>query len=106
MEERNPAIYLAQQEQVKEKVPTPHLGPLIDQQQTSFQNLLEEYKDICAESQTKIGRTHLIKHKIITENAEPTAQQAYRCNPKNMKFLREEIAKMEKEGIVQKSVSP
>ena len=78
----------------------------MEQQQSNFQHLLEEYKDICAESQTKIGRTHLIKHKIITGDAEPTAQQAYRCNPKNMNFLKEEIAKMENEEIVQKSVSP
>ena len=73
-EEVNPAVYLAQQEPgVQEKAPILHLGPLIEQQQSNFQHLLEEYKDICAESQTKIGRTHLIKHKIITGDAEPTA---------------------------------
>ena len=85
---------------------TLRLGPLDENQQANFRRLQEDYQDICAKSQTRIGRTHLVKHKIITGDARPIAQAAYRCNPKNMNFLREEITKMEKEGIVRKSVSP
>jgi len=83
-----------------------NLGPLDAHQQTLFTNLLKEYKDLCAKSQTEIGRTDLVKHQIITGEAVPIAQQPYRVNPKNRDFLKQEIAKMETQGIIRKSSSP
>ena len=106
--EENPAIYLAQaapSEEWNNKLDL-HLGPLDHHQQASFQDTMGKYADICAKSQTDIGRTDIIKHQIITGDAHPIKQQAYRCNPKNKDFLKAEIVKMEQQGIVQKSISP
>ena len=104
----NPAIYLAQvqPEEAPQNSVDLNLGPLDAHQQTLFTNLLKEYKDLCAKSQTEIGRTDLVKHQIITGEAVPIAQQPYRVNPKNRDFLKQEIAKMETQGIIRKSSSP
>ena len=64
----------AQTEEMLDETPNLNLGPLDAHQQQLFQNLLGNYKDLCAKSQTEIGRTDLIKHKIIIENALPIAQ--------------------------------
>ncbi|CAB4434013.1 unnamed protein product [Rhizophagus irregularis] len=89
LEESNPAIYLAQAEVYSgEKVnPDLHLGPLDYHQQNQFQQLLRDYADICAKSQTEIGKTNVIRHKIITKDATPISQPPYRCNPKYREFL-------------------
>jgi hypothetical protein len=67
---------------------------------------LGENKDINAESQTEIGRTNLIQHKINTGDAAPIAQTYYRTSLPKEKFLREEIAKLEDAELVRKSKSP
>src|SRR5688572_3137746 len=81
LEASNPAIFLAQVEVYKVN-PDLHLGPLDYHQQNQFQQLLNDYVDICAKSQTEIGRTNVIKYKIITKDATPISQPPYRCNPK------------------------
>ena len=56
VDDENPAIYLAEAEiytNLKEE--KLHLGPLVYEQQVSFNNLIEAYVDICAQSQTQIG---------------------------------------------------
>ena len=75
-------------------------------QQQLFNNLLTSFRDICAKSQTEIGRTNLIKHKIYIGDARPISQAPYRINPKNKEFLKKEIVKMEENGIIRKSCSP
>ena len=67
---------------------------------------MEDYANICAASQTDIGRTNLITHRIHTGDAMPLSQSPYRCNPKNREFLRNEVTKMEKQGLIRKSASP
>src|SRR6266487_1623163 len=81
-EEDNPAVYIAQVAKEEEK------------------------KDICAKNQTDIGRTNITKHKILTGDATPVSQAPYRMNPQKKEFLRQEIANMEKDGIIRKSTSP
>src|SRR3954468_7892722 len=104
----NPAVFLAevQEESDIPKPPKVNLGPLDFHQQNMFQRLLKDYEDICVKSQTKIGRTHVIQHKILTENALPIAQPPYRMNPVKREFLKKEIVKMEAQGIIRKSSSP
>jgi len=68
--------------------------------------MIDKYADICAGSQTKIGHTNFIKHHIITSNATPIAQSAYRSNSRNLAFIKEEIMKMEEQGLIRKSASP
>ncbi len=47
------------------------------QQEIIIWNLIEKYKNILALSQTRIGRTNIIKHKINTGNHESIAQLPY-----------------------------
>ena len=103
--EENPAVFIANVA-TEEEVPPLNLGPLEDHQQQQFQTLMETYNDICAKSQTEIGRTNITKHRIEIENVVPISQTPYRTNPKNKEFLQTEIAKMEANGIVRKSTSP
>jgi hypothetical protein len=107
-ENESPAIYLAQAEVFTGDKPKSdlHLGPLEYHQQTQFQKLLKDYVDICAQSQTQIGRTNIIKHRIITQDAVPISQPPYRCNPKHKQFLQEEVIRMEQQGLIKKSASP
>ncbi|CAB4405679.1 unnamed protein product [Rhizophagus irregularis] len=102
------ALFLAQAEKGNEwnTQKDLHIGPLIDHQQTQFQQVLNNNEDICAKSQTDIGRTGLIKHQIHTGDATPQARSPYRTNPKKKEFLREEIKKLEQQGMIKKSMSP
>ena len=105
----NPAVFLAETAEYaadEEIIPFEQTGPLDYHQQQLFQDLLNEYVDICAKSQTEIGRTTEIKHRIYTGNAMPIAQKPYRTNPENAKFLNEELKKMETNGIIRPSYSP
>ena len=96
---------------MQEEVNTPatpkiNLGPLDYHQQNLFQQVLKEFEDICAKSQTRIGKTHVINHKILTGDAPPVAQPPYRMNPVKREFLKKEIVKMEEQRIIRKSSSP
>src|SRR5581483_10316476 len=112
----NPAIYLATTATTVAEdgitrislpnLPDLHLGPLPAKQQVDFNALIKSYKDICAKSQTEIGNTHIIKHYIPTGNAKPIAKAPYRCNPINRAFLKEEVVKLEQQGLIRKSISP
>ena len=107
----NPAIFLAENEAPNKNKPEEpraehNVGPLTYHQQQSFDNVLRDYSDICAKSQTEIGRTTIIKHRIHVGDALPIAQKPYRLNPENAKFVNEELQKMEANGIVRRSYSP
>src|SRR3984957_18948546 len=80
--------------QVQKEKSDLHLGPLTYEQQNQFDKVLEDYADICATSQTDIGRTNLITHRIHTGDAMPLSQSPYRCNLKNREFLRNEVTKI------------
>jgi hypothetical protein len=82
------------------------LRPLEYNQQTQFQQLLKDYADICAQSQTEIGQTNITKHRIIIQDAVPISQPPYRCNPKYKQFLQEEVLRMEQQELIRKSASP
>ena len=107
-ETTNPATFIAElmTSQTEEEKPPVGLGPLDYHQQQTFHQLLADYSDICAQSQTQIGKTTAIKHKINTGNSLPIAQKPYRTNPENAKFLNEEIKKMLENGIIRPSKSP
>src|SRR5215216_3674649 len=104
-ENSNPASFLVAVALIREEKPL-NLGPLDVYQQDNFNNLLEKFKDVIAKSQTDIGHINVIKHKIITGNAEPIAQAPYRLNPQKKEFVRKEISDLEANGLIRKSASP
>ena len=83
-----------------------HVGPLNYHQQSLFQTLISESADICAASQTDIGRTNIIQHEIHLKDDQPIASHPYRSNPTNKEFLKTEISNMEERGLIKKSKSP
>src|SRR3954453_2227418 len=108
----NPAIFLAEKEQVNEQnnewnfKKDIHVGPLDQHQQHLFQQVLADNVDVCASSQLDIGRTNLLKHEINTANASPVAQQAYKTNPVKKEFIEREIIDMENRQLIRRSMSP
>lgn len=108
----NPAIFLAEREQVNEQnnewnfKKDIHVGPLDQHQQHLFQQVLADNVDVCASSQLDIGRTNLLKHEINTANASPVAQQAYKTNPVKKEFIEREIIDMENRQLIRRSMSP
>lgn len=108
----NPAIFLAEKEQVNEQnqewdlEKDLHVGPLDHHQQNSFLQVINEGADVCASSQLDIGRTNLLKHEINTGNNLPVATQAYKSNPIKKTFIEKEIEDMENRNIIRKSKSP
>src|SRR3954453_13453644 len=104
-EEDNSAVYIAQVAEGEEKK-TLNLGPLTAHQQQLFNNLTQEYRDICAKNQTDIERTNIIKHKILTGDTTPISQVPYRMSSQKKEFLYQEIANMKKDGIIRKFTSP
>ena len=68
---------------------------------------MNEYEDIFAKSKDDIGRTDIIKHKIRLTTNVPISQRPYTITDSNKKKkLKEELERMEKLGVIRKSMSP
>jgi len=70
-----------------------------------IKKLIIEFKEIF---KPKIEKTNVIKHQIkLNKNVEPISQMPYTIkDPEKKKFLKKEISRMLKEGIIRKSMSP
>ena len=92
--EEHPAYYLAEAE-TSEPVnfKKQNVGPLEYHQHQQLQEVFHEFADIVADSQTQIGRTNIITHRIDTGDATPIAQKPYRTNPANASFCTKENTK-------------
>ena len=75
---------------------------LNDGQLRELQNLLNQYSDVM---QTKPGRTHLAEHNIETGAARPVKQPPYRLPHAYQDEVLKELAEMEKEGVIESSMS-
>ena len=51
------------------------MGKMEKEQENEMRRLIEKYKEICAISDTKLGRTNIVKHEINTGNHKPIAQK-------------------------------
>ena len=70
-------------------------------------NLLHEFKDIVAIKGDSLGITDKISHSInVEQNAKPIYNQRYRTAHSQQLIIENEVEKLEKEGIVEKSNSP
>src|ERR1051325_9480782 len=104
----NPAQYLAEIMASEKEKPKKELniGPLEYHQQQQLDNLLVEYKDICAKNVQEIGQTTAIKHTIPTGDHRPINLPYYQLNPTKRDFVRKEVEEMKKNGIIRDSKSP
>src|SRR5438034_1010751 len=70
------------------------IGKVEEEQENEIRRLIEKYKEICAISSTKLGKTNVVKHKINTGDHEPIAQKQFRADKKRRTIIKEEVDKM------------
>ena len=77
-----------------------------DADRKKLQSLLTEYRDVFANSEEELGRTHMETFKIITTDGPPVAVRPRRTPYHLRDEVRRQVASMEARGIIQPSVSP
>lgn len=75
---------------------------LTTSQKEDLDALLEKYLNSQGE---KLGRTHLVEHKIDTEDASPIKQRYYPMSPARLQLVYSELDKMIEQGVVEPSRS-
>ena len=78
---------------------------LNEEQETKIKNFLKKNSDIFATQFSELRQTNVIYHAVHTENHFPIKQRAYRVSPNEQEHIKNEIEKMEKDGIICKSES-
>ena len=72
-----------------------------------FQHLIQEYSDIFDWNRTKIGKTDVIAHSILTDpNEYPIKTRPYPLSPGESDFLKKELEYFKKLGIIEKCKVP
>src|SRR5579859_7876293 len=97
---------LKENDEKKEFEESLKIGKIDNEKKTIVKELIEEYKEICALSNSKLGQTNIIKHRINLESHEPIASKPYNVTIEKKKIIKDEIEKMEKAGVIRKSYSP
>ena len=82
------------------------MGKMEKEQENEMRRLIEKYKEICEISDTKLGRTNIVKHEIDTGNHKPIAQKPYRTDDEKKELIKKEIDKMLKNGVIRKAKGP
>ncbi|XP_075929135.1 uncharacterized protein LOC142930509 [Petromyzon marinus] len=71
-----------------------------------LRGLLQEYADVISEHDSDVGRTDLVKHQIDTGAARPIKLPAYRVGAPERTQIKEAVADMLHDNIIQPSASP
>src|ERR1043165_2958402 len=83
------------------------IGKIGKEQEDKLRKLIEKYKGVCAISSTKLGNTNVVKHTVNTGDHEPINQRQYRVKSlEKKKLIKEEVEKMLRDKIIQKSQGP
>jgi len=77
-----------------------------DQQETKIKEIINEYRDIIALSNSTLGRCKIGECEVNTGTNELKAQGMYRENDQVRKLNKEEVEKGLKLGVIRKSKSP
>ena len=68
---------------------------------------MEQYPTVIAKPNEPPGRTNVIQHEIHLTDTRPIAQRPYKIrDPVKVDFLRNELAKWKRDGIIQETKSP
>src|SRR5436190_20054562 len=92
-------------EKVEEFEQNIQVGKIEERQKEEIRKLIRKYSEICAISDTKLGRTNIVKHRINTGEHLPVSRKPYRANEEKEKLIKEELDKMIKDGVVRESES-
>ncbi|CAF0856937.1 unnamed protein product [Brachionus calyciflorus] len=96
-----------QDKSFKDRINLEELGEDKSKVKEQFYKLLDEYKDVFANSLEDLGKPcSLEEHKITTINETPIFQYPYRKSPKENDLIREEVEKILKAKIIRPSTSP
>ena len=68
--------------------------------------LLRQYADVFAASESDLGHTGNLKHKIHTGDAAPVRQAVCRMPPQRRQEVQELLSRMLKDDVIQPSSSP
>ena len=71
-----------------------------------FTQLCDEYNDVFSKNNQDIGKRTLIQMEINTGDSLPVAQSLYTLPLKHYEWVRKEIERLEKAGVIVKSLSP
>ncbi|KAK2577752.1 hypothetical protein KPH14_011855, partial [Odynerus spinipes] len=75
-------------------------------QRTSFAAILKEFADVFARDSGQVGQCDLVQHKVNTQGHVPTKQAPRRLPFHRRAEVEELLAKMEEQGVIEKSKSP
>ncbi|CAG8681320.1 12637_t:CDS:2, partial [Gigaspora rosea] len=81
------------------------IGPVPQNVKDQLKVLLQDRQDNFVWDSKELGRTMVVKHKIHTGNALAIKLQSYRHTPKEREFMKEEIIRMLREGVIRISES-
>jgi hypothetical protein len=82
------------------------IGPLNIKRQQKFDQLMSRNKDLFANDVSSLGRTNITQHQIDVGDAKPIKQRFYRTHPDEDQFIKEELDRMLKKGLIKRSKSP
>ena len=77
-----------------------------EEQQSTFKELFNEFRDIFSVDAGDIGKTPLIEMEIDTGDSPPITQKPYTLPLKHAKWVQKELDILEKAGVIVRSVSP
>ena len=79
---------------------------LTDGEKDIFYHLLLAYPDILASSDSDLGRTGKLQHRIDTGDAQPVRQQVRRISPHRREEVKQLLSQMLERGVIEPSCSP
>lgn len=77
-----------------------HVGELSNEQHRKFKEFMSKHQRLFAWEPDDFGRTSTITHSIDTGDAAPIKQRFYRTSYQNQLFIKEEIQRLLKAGLI------
>ena len=84
----------------------PEQSPFETQIEKDIQKLLKEYSETIAQPDAPSRQTNIITHEIELKGTLVPSRPYYTRDPRKTKFIKDEIDRMLKDGIIQESKSP
>eukprot|EP00111_Clytia_hemisphaerica_P012926 TCONS_00037965-protein len=82
------------------------MAHLSSEHESQLKQLIEKNNDIFADSDEKLGHTHLMEYVIDTGEAEPIKMSPYATTPTKREEIDLQLAELLKQNIIRKSRSP
>ena len=79
---------------------------LPEKDRKKFEALCIQYDDVFSKDSTDLGRSPLLNMEIDTGDHPPITQRTYSLALKHVKWVQEEIEKLEQAGVITRSMSP